>query len=270
MEAQGAQMEENMHERLKGKTAVITGASAGIGEATARLLAECGCNIALGARRANKLAEIHADIKRQHPHIDIAAAALDVQDSQMVDSFVNMVRDKFCTVNILVNNAGLVRGLTPLAEAAEADWRVMIETNIVGVIRMTQAMMSMLMASGDGHIVNVASLAGWYAYPGGSVYCATKAAVRFLSQAMRVEIVDKPVRLTVISPGMAETEFSEVRFHGDKEKAKAVYKGVDPLIGADIADCIAWAVSRPKHVNVDEILVTPQQQGGIIRTYRRE
>ena len=270
MEAQGAQTEENMYERLKGKTAVITGASAGIGEAAARLFAECGCNIAIGARRTNKLAEIHADIKRQYPHIDIAAAVLDVQNPKMVEGFVSMVRDKFGTVNILVNNAGLVRGLTPLAEAAEADWRVMIETNIVGVIRMTQAMMPMLLASGDGHIVNVASLAGWYAYPNGGVYCATKAAVRFLSQAMRVEIVDKPIRLSVVSPGMVETEFSEVRFSGDKDKAKAVYHGVDPLIGQDIADCIAWAVSRPKHVNVDEILVTPQQQGGIIRTFRRE
>ena len=259
-----------MYERLKGKTAVVTGASAGIGEAAARALAGCGCNIAIGARRTNKLAEIHADIKRKHPHIEIAAAVLDVQNPQMVDGFVNMVRDKFGTVNILVNNAGLVRGLTPLAEAAEADWRVMIETNIVGVIRMTQAMLPMLINSGDAHIVNVASLAGWYAYPNGGVYCATKAAVRFLSQAMRVEIVDKPIRLSVVSPGMVETEFSEVRFSGDKDMAKSVYQGVDPLIGEDIADCIAWAVSRPKHVNVDEILVTPQQQGGIIRTYRRE
>jgi 3-hydroxy acid dehydrogenase/malonic semialdehyde reductase len=265
-----AWLEANMYEGLKGKVAAVTGASAGIGEATARALAAAGCNLIIGARRMQKLSELQAEVAQKHPDIKVVAAPLDVRDPQMVEAFVGLTRDKFGQANILVNNAGLVRGLDPLASTTEDNWRVMIETNVVGLIRVTQGMMPLLLASGDAHIVNVASLAGWYAYPGGSVYCATKAAVRFLSQAMRVETVDKPVRLTVISPGMAETEFSEVRFFGDKEKAASVYKGVDPLVGADIADAIAWAVSRPKHVNVDEVLITPQQQGGILRTHRRE
>jgi len=257
-----------MYEGLKDKVAVVTGASAGIGEATVRALAKAGCHVAMGARRVERLADLHNRVTRDNPGVEIATAPLDVQKLDDVRAFGAMVKERFGTVHILVNNAGLVRGVDPLVETPEENVQVMIETNVVGLIRMTQEMMPALIDSGNGHIVNVASIAGWYAYPGGSVYCATKAAVRSLSQAMRVEIVDKPVRLTVISPGMVETEFSDVRFFGDKEKASEVYKGMKPLVGEDIADCIVWAVSRPKHVNIDEILVTPQEQGGILKVHR--
>jgi len=236
-----------MYEGLKDKVAVVTGASAGIGEATVRALAKAGCHVAMGARRVERLAELHNRVTRDNPGVEIATAPLDVQKLDDVRAFGAMVKERFGTVHILVNNAGLVRGVDPLVETPEENVQVMIETNVVGLIRMTQEMMPALIDSGNGHIVNVASIAGWYAYPGGSVYCATKAAVRSLSQAMRVEIVDKPVR---------------------KEKASEVYKGMKPLVGEDIADCIVWAVSRPKHVNIDEILVTPQEQGGILKVHR--
>ena len=257
-----------MYEELKGKIAVVTGASAGIGEATVRALAKAGCHVAMGARRVERLAELHNRVTAENPGVEVAAAPLDVQKLDDVRAFGAMVKERFGVVHILVNNAGLVHGVDALADTPEESVEVMLETNVAGLIRMTREMMPMLVDSGDGHVVNVASIAGWYAYPGGSVYCATKAAVRSLSQAMRVEIVDKPVRLTVISPGMVETEFSEVRFFGDKEKASEVYKGMKPLVGEDIADCIVWAVSRPKHVNIDEILVTPQEQGSILKVHR--
>jgi hypothetical protein len=257
-----------MYEGLKNKVAVVSGASSGIGAATVYALAKAGCHVAMGARRIERLAELHNRVTKENPGVEVAAAPLDVQKLDDVRAFGAMVKERFGVAHILVNNAGLVRGLDPLVDTPEDSVEVMFETNVLGLIRMTREMMPALVDSGDGHIVNVASIAGWYAYPGGSVYCATKAAVRYLSQAMRVETIDQPVRLSVISPGMVETEFSDVRFFGDKEKAAEVYKGMKPLVAEDIADCIAWAVSRPKHVNIDEILVTPQEQGGILKMHR--
>lgn len=245
-----------------GKIAVITGASSGIGRATAKALAGAGFTVVLGARREERLQAVAAEIEAttgKRPY----TANLDVTSLASSTQFVQGVIDTFGTVNVLVNNAGLASGTSSIAEATdETDWQVMIDTNISGLLRMTRLFIPHVIASGEGHVVNLGSIAGHEAYAGGSVYCGTKFAVAAITQALRQELLGKPVRVTSVDPGMVETEFSIVRYHGDVRQATQVYDGMTPLTAEDIADAILYAVTRPFHVNIDEIIMKPTDQAG--------
>lgn len=229
--------------------ALVTGASAGIGEATAKRLGVEGFEVVLGARRLDRLKAVAAACGGR-------AVELDVTDQGSVDRVVG----ELTRLDLLVNNAGLASGREPIAEWDEERSRVMWETNVLGLMRVTTAALPLLEASGNGHIVTVGSIAGIEAYPGGAGYTASKHAVRAITQTLRLELLGKPIRVTEILPGLVETEFSLVRFDGDESKAKQVYEGIEPLVADDIADCIAWAVTRPAHVNIDEIVVKPRAQ----------
>lgn len=252
----------------RGKVAVVTGASSGIGRQTALALARAGFDVAVGARRKERLADLVDEIARETGKAAYAAA-LDVTSVPSIDAFVQGVIGHFGVVHVLVNNAGKALGRDPVETADEADWQEMLDTNVMGLMRMTKRFLPHIVASGDGHIVNLGSIAGHESYAGGSVYCATKFAVRAITEALRHELLGKPVRVTSIDPGMVETEFSLVRFHGDASEAAKVYQGVRPLTADDIADCIVFAVTRPAHVNIDEMIVTSIDQAGARVFHRR-
>ncbi|MEA2434805.1 MAG: hypothetical protein QOG54_2262 [Actinomycetota bacterium] len=229
--------------------AVITGASSGIGAATADRLAVEGFDVILGARRKDKLEEVAERTGGR-------ALELDVTDPDSVTRFV----EQLDRVNILVNNAGLALGRDTIEDLDEDAVRRMWETNVMGVLRMTRALLPKIEASGNGHIVNVGSTAAIEVYPAGGGYTTSKHALRVISGTLRLELVGRPIRVTEVDPGLVETEFSIVRFEGDVEKAANVYKGLKPLVAEDIADCIGWAVTRPEHVNIDQIVVRPRAQ----------
>jgi NADP-dependent 3-hydroxy acid dehydrogenase YdfG len=240
------------------RIAVITGGSAGIGAATAQRLTAEGFSVVLGARRLEKVKEV-AD------RCGGRALELDVTDEDSVTRFTDAIEQ----VDVLVNNAGLALGLEPLAEIDEGDFRTMWETNVMGLLRVTQALLPKLEASG-GHIVNLGSTAAIETYPGGGGYTASKYAVTAISETLRKELLGKPIRVTQVNPGLVETEFSVVRFKGDKEKAKKPYEGLEPLTADDIADCIAWVVTRPPHVNIDEMIVRPISQATSTMVHREQ
>ncbi|MCB1055016.1 MAG: SDR family NAD(P)-dependent oxidoreductase [Acidobacteria bacterium] len=240
------------------KIAVVTGASAGIGAATARALVAAGYRVVTGARRVDKL--------RQEMPEGVTCLPLDVTSQESVDAFAAQVP----VLHLLVNNAGKALGVEPVGGATEELWRTMYETNVLGVMRLTRAFLPALEASGAGHVINVGSIAGFEVYPGGAGYTASKHALRAVTRTLRLELLGKPVRVTEVAPGLVETEFSEVRFAGDKERAKTVYQGMEPLRGDDVAECIVWAASRPRHVNIDEIVVRPLDQAAATMIHRRE
>ncbi|MGW4589116.1 SDR family oxidoreductase [Amycolatopsis thermoflava] len=239
------------------RTAVITGASAGIGEATARALAEAGFHVVLGARRLDRLEKLAAELSG-------TAHVLDVTDPGSVAAFVQQVPD----CHVLVNNAGGARGLERVEDADEDHWRWMWEVNVLGTLRMTKALLPKLIASGDGHVVTVTSIAGHEVYDGGSGYTSAKHAQSALHRTLRSEHLGDPVRITEIVPGMVETDFSANRFDGDTERAAKVYQGLTPLTAEDVADVIAFAVTRPAHVNLDTIVMKPRAQLNGSRTHR--
>ncbi|GGS21990.1 SDR family NAD(P)-dependent oxidoreductase [Actinokineospora fastidiosa] len=239
------------------RTAVVTGASAGIGAATARHLAEAGYAVVLGARRAEPLAEIASAIGGR-------AVVLDVTDPASVEAFADQVPE----CHVLVNNAGGARGLDRVADADEARWQWMFDANVLGTLRMTKALMPKLIASGDGHVVTVTSIAAYEVYDGGSGYTAAKHAQSALHRTLRGEYLGQPVRFTEVLPGMVETDFSINRFDGDAARAEAVYQGLDPLTADDVADVIAFAVTRPAHVNLDQIVMKPRAQASATRAHR--
>ncbi len=240
------------------KVAIITGASSGIGAATASALAHAGFNLYLGARRNGRLQEVAQPL-------DAVALTLDVTMQESVDQFVAACPDR---IDVLVNNAGGALGLDPVEELDEDRWRTMWETNVLGVARLTRALLPALRRSGDGHIITVGSIAGFEIYPGGGGYTAAKHAVCAVTRTLRLELLGEPIRVTEVDPGLVETEFSLVRFDGDSARAKAVYQGMTPLTGADVADCIAWAATRPSHVNIDEIVVRPRDQATATNVHR--
>jgi NADP-dependent 3-hydroxy acid dehydrogenase YdfG len=229
--------------------AVVTGASAGIGAATAERLAREGFDVVLGARRVEKLREVAERCGGR-------AYALDVTE----DDSVNVLAAELERVDVLVNNAGLALGRDPIAELSLEDAEIMWQTNVMGLLRVTKALLPKLLTSPSGHIVNVGSVAGTEPYVNGGGYTASKHAVRAITRTLRLELVGKPIRITEILPGLVETEFSLVRFKNDSEKASAPYEGITPLVAEDIADSIAWAVTRPPHVNIDEIHIKPRAQ----------
>jgi NADP-dependent 3-hydroxy acid dehydrogenase YdfG len=233
----------------RASTAVITGASSGIGAATALRLAEEGFSVVLGARRVDRLEEVAERCGGR-------ALVLDVTDPSSVARFADEVPE----VNVLVNNAGGALGVDPVEELSEERSRIMWDTNVMGVVRMTKALLPKLEASGAGHVINMGSIAGFETYRGGGGYTAAKHAARAVTRTLRLELLGRPVRVTEIAPGLVETEFSLVRFGGDNERAAKPYEGITPLTAEDIADCVAWAATRPPHVNIDEIVVRPTAQ----------
>lgn len=251
---------------LKGKIVFISGASSGIGEACAEAFALAGARLILCARNIEKVRQIAAGLQERY-QADVLALKLDVQDKQAVSEVVDSLTEEWRQVDILINNAGLALGLEKLQEGNLADWDGMIDTNIKGLLYLTRKLVpDMLKYQLNGHIINIGSIAGIHAYPGGAVYCATKAAVRFISDGLRMDVVDTPIRVTNIQPGMVQTNFSVVRFHGDQQKADGVYTGITPLAPADIADIAVYAASAPTHVQICEVTVTPTHQatGGVI------
>ena len=238
-------------------TAVVTGASSGIGAATARALGAAGFHVVLGARRVERCEEIAKEI-------DGTALSLDVTDRESVRAFADAVPE----AKLLVNNAGGAKGLEPVADADEDDWRWMWETNVAGTLRLTQAFLPKLRASGDGHIVTVTSIAALDFYDNGAGYTGAKHAQAMLHRTLRGELLGEPIRITEICPGMVETEFSEVRL-GDAEKAAKVYEGLTPLTADDVADTIVFAATRPSHVNLDQLVLKPRDQASGTRRHRR-
>src|SRR2546426_6986997 len=238
------------------RVAAVTGASSGIGEATARGLGAAGFRVVLGARRQDRLMAVARELGGR-------GLALDVRDLNSIHDFARAIESEYGQVEVLVNNAGLAAGLQPLAEGSDDDWVQMMETNVIGLLRVTKALLPLLRRAPRGHIVNLGSVAGFEVYPGGVGYTASKHAVRAISKTLRLELVGEPIRITEIAPGMVETEFSLVRFKGDRQRAAAVYRGMQPLTGADVADCIVWVVTRPPHVNVDEMVVRPIAQATV-------
>jgi len=249
------------------KIVLITGASAGIGRSSARAFAREGARIMIAARRAARLTELADELKRDF-HAPTYPFALDVRDAKAVESAIAGLPREWEAVDILVNNAGLSRGLDKLHEGKLGDWEEMIDTNIKGLLYVSRAVIRGMVERGSGHIVNIGSIAGLEVYPGGNVYCATKSAVRALSQAMRVDLMGTPLRVSNIDPGMVETEFSVVRFHGDQERAGKVYQGLKPLSPDDVAEAIVFCASRPPHVNVSEVIVMPTAQATAMLAHR--
>ncbi|QGK71679.1 SDR family NAD(P)-dependent oxidoreductase [Allosaccharopolyspora coralli] len=239
------------------RSAVITGASSGIGAATARQLAAAGYRVVLGARRVDRLTALAEETGG-------VAVPLDVTDPESVESFVREVPE----CNVLINNAGGAKGLATVANADEDDWRWMWETNVLGTLRLTKALLPKLVESGDGHVVTITSVAALEAYDNGSGYTSAKHAQAALHRTLRGEHLGEPVRFTELAPGMVETEFSEVRFKGDTEKASKVYQGLTPLSADDVADVITFAVTRPSHVNLDQIVLKPRDQHSATRAHR--
>jgi NADP-dependent 3-hydroxy acid dehydrogenase YdfG len=239
---------------LEGKTAVVTGASSGIGAATARALAGAGAKVAVGARRVEQLDE------------SLICLELDVTDKASSERFVEQALEQLGGLDILVNNAGLGLGRDPFSESSEEDEGTVIETNVLGLMRMTRLCLPHI--RDGGHIVNIGSIAGRQAYENGAVYIASKFAVRGFTYALREDLLGRPIRLTTVDPGLVESGFSKVRFRGDEEKASKVYEGVEALSPDDIAECVLFAVTRPLHVNVDELVVKALAQSSATRIER--
>jgi 3-hydroxy acid dehydrogenase/malonic semialdehyde reductase len=256
---------------LKNKIVFISGASSGIGKACAELFAQAGAKLILGARSVEKLQELGNELKVQY-QTEILALKLDVQDKNAVDEAINGLPLAWQKIDILINNAGLARGLEKLHQGDVADWEAMIDTNVKGLLYLTRKIVPQMLENKlNGHVINIGSTAGILAYPGGAVYCATKAAVKFISDGLRMDVVDTPIRVTNIQPGMVETNFSVIRFHGDQQKADNVYDGIKPLTAEDIADIVVYAASAPTHVQICEVTVTPTHQatGGIVHKEKK-
>jgi NADP-dependent 3-hydroxy acid dehydrogenase YdfG len=241
-----------------GRTALVTGASSGIGAATVRSLAAAGFQIVAAARRLELCEEVAREVGGR-------ALRLDVTDPDSVDELAGELPE----LSVLVNNAGGALGLEPVAESDAEKWRLMYETNVLGVMRVTKALLPALERSGDGHIVVIGSVAGVEVYPGGAGYTAAKHAANAVARTLRLELLGKPIRVSEVAPGMVETEFSLVRFEGDRAKAEEVYKGTTPLTGEDVADAIAYVVTRPPHVDVDYLSIKPTDQATARDVHRR-
>lgn len=243
------------------RTVLITGASSGIGQACATVLAqESNYRLLLCARRLQRLEDLKQSIQNTYPSCEIFCFELDVRDREAVESVFANLPEEWRAIDILINNAGLSQGLDGIAEGDTGDWDRMIDTNIKGLLYTTKYVVPLMAGSTNAHIINIGSIAGKEVYANGNVYCATKHAVDALTKAMRIDLLDRSIRVSSIDPGMVETEFSEVRFKGDKERAKNVYQGLTPLSGIDIAEIIAFVLSRPKHVNINDLLVMPTAQ----------
>jgi NADP-dependent 3-hydroxy acid dehydrogenase YdfG len=257
-----------MQSPLKDKWVLITGASSGFGAAAARAFGAAGANLLLGARRVDRLKAVAADSKKSG-----AAEAhfhkLDVSKTASVEGFISWAKKKTGTLHILINNAGGAHGLDTIADGKDADWEAMIQTNVLGVLRVTRAALPLLARDAGASILNIGSVAGHAVYEGGAVYCAAKGAELQITRALRLELLGTGIRVGTVEPGLAETEFSIVRLKGDAASAKKIYAGMNPLVAADIAEILVWIASRPPHVNIDELIVKPVDQAAIGKVFRR-
>lgn len=246
---------------LQNQIVLVTGASSGIGAACARIFAQAGAKLILAARRQERLEQLADELSKEfasHVHL----LPLDVCDRPAVEDALANLPPTWSSIDILINNAGLSRGLVKLHEGSFQDWEEMIDTNIKGLLYLTRLILPGMVNRGRGHVVNLGSIAGHQTYPNGNVYCATKAAVRAISEGLKQDLLGTPVRVTSVDPGLVETEFSQVRFHGDTERAQKVYQGLTPLTPEDVADVIFFCVTRPPHVNISEVLLVPTDQAG--------
>jgi 3-hydroxy acid dehydrogenase / malonic semialdehyde reductase len=254
--------------RIQGKLALVTGASSGIGEACARRLAAEGADLALWARRVDRLRELAGDLSREHG-VTVRVAAVDVRDRAAVASAATTLLSEGEPPHILVNNAGLASGLDPIQEGDFDDWDRMIDTNVKGLLNVTRTLLPAMIAAGRGHVINIGSTAGYMVYPKGNVYNATKYAVTALTEGMNLDLAGTPLRVSSVDPGFVETEFSKVRFHGDEERAAGVYRGFQPLSGDDVADAVVYAANLPPHANVLRLILQPTAQRNAYVVERR-
>jgi 3-hydroxy acid dehydrogenase / malonic semialdehyde reductase len=252
---------------LQHQTVLITGASSGIGAACAHTFAEAGARIILAARRIDRLDPLKAQLRQQFG-TDCLVLGLDVSDRAAVTTALEHLPPDWQSIDLLINNAGLSRGLDKLYEGSIQDWEEMIDTNVKGLLYMTRAIVPGMVERGRGHIINLGSIAGHETYPKGNVYCATKAAVRVISEGLKQDLLGTPIRVSSVDPGLVETEFSQVRFHGDTERAATVYRDTVVLTAADIAEVILFCATRPAHVNLSEVLLMPTAQSGATLVHR--
>lgn len=244
---------------LQDQIALITGASSGIGAACARLFAQGGAKLVLAARRQDRLEALAAELSQSYSS-QIYLLPMDVSDRLQVEATLKSLPQPWANVDVLVNNAGLSRGLDKLYQGNIQDWEEMIDTNIKGLLYVTRLLVPGMIDRGRGHVINIGSIAGHQTYPNGNVYCATKAAVRVLSEGLKLDLLGTPVRVSSVDPGLVETEFSNVRFRGDSDRAKTVYQGLTPLTPEDIADVVFFCATRPFHVNISEVILMPTDQ----------
>lgn len=250
------------------KIALITGATSGIGEATAHVFARMGYALIITGRRMERLLDIKSTLSNKYD-VDVMALSFDVQNRAETEDALQNLPDEWKEIDILVNNAGLAVGMDPIYAGDFDDWDRMIDTNVKGTLNVTRIVAPWMVKAQKGHIINIGSIAGREVYQNGGVYCATKHAMHALSQSMRIDMLKDNVKVTEVRPGMVETEFSITRFHGNISKAKDVYKGVQPLTAADVANVIEWVVTLPYHVNINDIEVMPTQQADAFYTYRK-
>lgn len=248
---------------------LITGATSGIGTACAYGFAQAGAKLILMGRRLERLQVLAADLQEKFS-AQTQVLQLDVRDRPQIEAAVNALPKTWTDINILINNAGLSRGLNKLHEGSIQDWEEMIDTNVKGLLYMTRAIVPGMVARGQGHVVNIGSIAGHQTYPNGNVYCATKAAVRALSEGLKMDLLGTPVRVSSVDPGLVETEFSQVRFRGDEKRAEQVYQGLTPLTPEDIADIVLFCATRPAHVNISDVLVVPTDQSSATLVHRQQ
>ncbi len=252
--------------RLSGKTVLITGATSGIGKACAEQFAELGCNLILTGRREERLRSLSGDLSEQYG-IQVVMAAFDIRDHEACKEFVDSIE---VPVDVLVNNAGLALGVDPVQSGSIEDWNTMIDTNVKGLLTMTRLISPGMIKQNSGHIINLGSTAGHEAYPGGVTYCATKHAVKAITESTKKDLHGTKVRVSMVSPGLVETEFSNIRFKGDDDRADSVYKGIDPLTAEDIAEIIVFVANRPAHVDIIDTIVMPVNQSSAQMVYRDE
>jgi NADP-dependent 3-hydroxy acid dehydrogenase YdfG len=248
------------------KIAMVTGATSGIGKATAIKLAQIGFNLIITGRREEKLLSLKSELEKEN--IQILPLSFDIRSTDEIDSAIESIPEDWKTVDVLINNAGLAAGADPIFDGLWSDWEQMIDTNIKGLLYLSKQIIPGMMELQKGHIVNVSSIAGKETYANGNVYCATKHAVEAITKGMRIDLLPYNIKVSSVSPGMVETEFSIVRYHGDKGKADNVYKGLTPLYAEDIADAIEYMVTRPAHVNVNDMLIMPTAQASAVYNHR--
>ena len=262
-------MKHQNQSSLKNKWVLITGASSGFGAAAARAFGSEGAKLLLGARRVDRLKKAAAEARKAGA-VEVHFHNLDVSKTQSVETFICWARGKFRTLHVLINNAGGAHGQDTVAAGKDADWEAMIQSNVLGVLRMTRAALPLMPRDCGASIINIGSAAGHTAYAGAAVYCAAKAGELQITRALRHELLGTGIRVGTVDPGMAETEFSLVRFKGDVAQAKKVYEGVKPLTAEDIAEILVWVARRPPHVNIDELIVKPVDQAEVGMVYRRK
>lgn len=254
---------------MKDKIVLITGASAGIGYSCAEVFAAAGSRLILTARRLDRLQKLADKLKKDH-EADSLVLELDVQQNEMVKAVIGAISEQWKPIDVLINNAGLSQGLDKVQNGSIENWETMIDTNVKGLLYVTRAILPDMVKRNSGHIINIGSIAGYHVYPEGNIYCATKYAVRALTEGMQMDVVDTDVRISAVSPGLVETEFSLVRFKGDAERAKNVYKGIEALTPDDVAESVLFCATRPNRVNINDLIIMPTNQASVMVMHKSQ